>query len=171
MRRCLAALLVVAGCSSPSVEQFAGTTPVFDPLVFFTGHVTSWGVIEDRGAAPTSQITTDCRGVLESPDTLRMDQQLTEGGKTRTRTWRLRRVTPTHFEATADDIVGGASGYVAGRVFHWRYTLALEPGNSLKNVGFDQWMYFEEDGSMLNRATISKLGVTLAHVTEHFRHV
>ena len=99
-----------------------------------------------------------------------MVQHLTEGGGQQVRDWHLRRVTPTHFEATANDVVGTAEGDVAGRVFHWRYTLALDPGHALENVSMDQWMYLEEDGSMVNRATVSKLGVVLAEVTEHFTH-
>ena len=32
----------------------------------------------------------------------------------------------------------------------------------------DQWWYLLDDGSMLNRTIISKLGVVAAEVTEHF---
>jgi len=46
--------------------------------------------------------------------------------------------------------------------------LALEPGNPVKNVTMDQWWYLMDDGSLLNRTTIRKLGVILAEVTEHF---
>jgi len=35
----------------------------------------------------------------------------------------------------------------------------------------DQWWYLLDDGSMLNRTTISKFGVTLIEVSEHFAHV
>ena len=51
---------------------------------------------------------------------------------------------------------------------HWQWTLALHPGNPLTNVAMDQWWYLQADGSMLNRTIISKLGVVVAEVTEHF---
>jgi hypothetical protein len=49
------------------------------------------------------------------------------------------------------------------------YTLALRPGNPLANVRFKLWMYLQADGeTMINRVTISKLGVIVAQTTEHF---
>ena len=32
----------------------------------------------------------------------------------------------------------------------------------------DQWWYLLDDGSMLNRTTVRKLGVIVAEVSEHF---
>ena len=80
----------------------------------------------------------------------------------------MRRTGPGRFEATANDMVGAAIGKAAGPAFHWRWTLATEPGNSLKNVVLDQWWYLQADGSMLNRTTIRKVGFIAAEVTEHF---
>lgn len=98
-----------------------------------------------------------------------MTQRLVVGSQAPvTREWRLRKTSPGHFEATANDMVGKAEGEAAGRAFHWRWTLALSPGNALKNVTMDQWWYLEPDGSLLNRTTISKLGYIAAEVTEHF---
>jgi hypothetical protein len=83
----------------------------------------------------------------------------------------MRRVGQGAFEATANDIVGTARGKAAGRAFHWSWTLQTKPGNALYDVTMDQWMYLMDDGAMVNRTTISKLGLILAEVTEHFAHV
>ena len=166
----LATTLVLAGCATPSVQQFTGTTPVFDPVSFFTGHVTSWGVLEDRSGYPTEVITTDCQGEAEGADGLHMVQHLVQGKEDKTRDWHMRRLSPTRFEATANDVIGTAQGESAGRVFHWTFVLALRPGDGLANVTLDQWMYLQDDGSMINRDTVRKLGVVVAGVTEHFRH-
>ena len=68
-------------------------------------------------------------------------------------------------------MVGEAHGVAAGRAFHWTWTLALSPGNPLKNVTMDQWMYLMEGGAMMNHTTIRKLGVTVAQVSEVFQGV
>lgn len=164
----LSALLLLLGCSQPLPPgQIAG--PAFDPVRFFTGHVRSWGVLEDRGGQPTSVVTTDCVGVADGPDGLRMTQRLVVGTDAPvTRNWMMRRTAPGRFEATANDMVGTATGEAGGRSFHWQWTLALSPGNPLKNVTMDQWWYLQDDGSMLNRTTIRKLGVIAAEVSEHF---
>jgi len=165
------AVLLLGGCSRPMpVAAFQGAGPTLDPVRFFTGHVRSWGVLEDRSGQPTSVVTTDCRGDAEGADGLHMVQRLQVGADApTTRDWHMRRTAPGQFEATANDVVGTARGEQAGRAFHWQWTLALEPGNPVKNVTMDQWWYGQEDGSMLNRTTIRKFGFIVAEVTEHFQ--
>jgi len=161
----LAALLALAGCSKPMpIEGFAGTAPAFDPVVFWTGHTHSWGVVENRGGAPTEIVQTDCVGEAEGADGLHMRQTLTEGdGTVAHRDWHLRRMAPGRFEATANDMVGVAHGQAAGRVFHWDWVW-----NKAGGLAMQQWMYLMPDGTMMNRTVVTKLGVTVAQVSEQF---
>ena len=165
----LAVAFTLAACSRGlPVRDFAATTPVLDPLAFFTGHTHSWGVLENRSGQPTAFLTTDGEGQLQD-GLLHMQQRIAlSDGTVQHRDWQLRRTSPGRYEATANDMVGTAQGEAAGRAFHWRFTIALSPGNALKNVGFEQWMFLMEDGTLVNRTTISKLGVILAEVTEQF---
>lgn len=167
---CLALALICGGCS-PALPPAAIAGPEFDPVRFFTGHVQSWGVMENRSGEPTAVVTTDCTGTL-ADGTLAMVQTLQIGTDPRqTRTWSMHALGGGRYEATANDMVGPAIGVAAGRAFHWEWTLALEPGNALKNVTMGQWWYLQDDGSMLNRTVVSKLGVIAAEVTEVFRPV
>ena len=86
------------------------------------------------------------------------------------REWVLWRSGPDRFDATANDMVNTAKGTVDGRTFHWQWVLARSPGNALMNVTMSQWMYQMDDGSVMIRTTISKLGVILAEVSEQFIH-
>ncbi len=169
----LALCAVLTGCGKPQhVSQFNGTSPAFDPVAFWTGHIQSWGVVEDRGGAPSETIQTNCIGEPEGPAGLHLRQTLTESdGTVRHRDWHLRRTAPAAYSATANDMVGTAQGTAAGRAFHWDWTWASDPGNNLKNVIMHQWMYLMPDGTMLNRTTITKLGFTVAQVTERFARV
>ena len=166
----VAALLLLSTCSDPlPVSAFKDASPGLDPVRFFTGHVRSLGVLEDRSGQPTSIVTTDCTGTAEGPDGLHMVQHLQVGTEPpATRDWHMRRIAPGQYRATANDMVGEANGEASGRAFHWHWTLALSPGNSLENVTMEQWWYLEADGSLINRTTISKLGYIAAEVTEHF---
>ncbi len=164
------AFLVLGSCADPlPIERFAGEGPEFDPVRFFTGHVRSWGVIEDRSGAPTARVTTDCEGEAEGQDGLHMTQRLTiDDGPAQVREWHMRRIGPHRFEASANDMVGTASGEARGRTFHWRWILATRPGDPLGNVVMEQWMYLMDDGAMVNRTTVRKLGFILAEVSEQF---
>ncbi len=153
-----------------TVQSFHGTTPVFDPVAFWTGHTRSWGVVEDRSGVPTETIETDCVGTAEAGG-VHLVQTLTEGdGTVRHRDWHLRRAGPGRFTATANDMIGTAAGQAAGRVFHWDWAWATSPGDPLKDVTMHQWMYLMPDGTMMNRTVITKLGITIAQVSEQFRH-
>ncbi len=173
MRLYLLLPLLVAGCGHPlPLQHFANTAPAFDAIAFWTGHHRSWGVLENRAGAPTDTVVTDCVGTPEPGGSLHMAQTLTLGdGTVQHRDWHLRRVPGDAgaFIATANDMVGQAHGQASGRVFHWSWVLALSPGNPLKNVTMDQWMYLEEGGTMLNHTTITKLGLVVAQVSEQFQ--
>lgn len=165
-------LLALTGCAPAlPIDRFAGTAPAFDPLTFFTGHATSWGVIENRSGAPSDIVTTDCVGEADGPDGLRMVQHVTNAEGTTRREWHMRRLGGGRFEATANDMVGTATGEARGRVFHWTWTLATRPGASWRDVAFEQWMYLMDDGAMVNRTQVTKFGILLAQVTEQFHHV
>ena len=171
MRRLIPLVLfavLLTGCGNVfSVSDAGQGGPAFDPVRFFTGHVRSWGVMEDRGGQPTGIVTTDCQGVADGADGLRMTQRLLVSGEPTTREWRMRRTGPGRFEATANDMEWTAVGEASGRAFHWRWTLLLT-GKAVGSVDMDQWWYLQDDGSMLNRTTIRKVGVIVAEVSEHF---
>jgi hypothetical protein len=83
-------LVVLTGCTHRQpLHQFAGLTPVFDPMRFWMGHTHSWGVIENRDGSPSEIVTTDCIGTEDGPNALRLHQQLNfSTGKTMIRDWR-----------------------------------------------------------------------------------
>lgn len=166
---CLCILPLVFGCAaSLRPETFATTAPAFDPLVFWTGHTASWGVVENRDGEPTAIVTTATDATTEGSDSLHMIQHVHIHGKDALRDWHLRRLNHGQFEATANDMVGTARGTSSGRTFHWTWILATEPGNGLFNVTMDQWMYLADNGTLMNRTIITKLGVRLAEISEQF---
>ena len=82
--------------------------------------------------------------------------------------WRLRRHDDGRYTGRADDVVGEASGQVAGNALRWRYTLALPVDGRVWHVQFDDWMFLVDERVMLNRAVMSKFGVRLGEVTLAF---
>jgi hypothetical protein len=163
-------LLITSAAAETPHPEAADPTPIFDPLVFYTGHVRSWGVFENSSGAPTEIIRTECQGRMVHGE-LHMEQKLYFGWKPpQHRSWRMRRLDAHHFAATANDLVGVARGESRGNAFVWSFTLATKPGHPLFNVRMTQHMYLQPDGrTMINRDTIRKFGFLLAEVTEEFR--
>ena len=166
---CVLTGLLAAGCRTLQPESFAGNEPRFEPEKFFEGPTRSWGVIESRSGKPQSRFRTEMMGRREG-DVLVITQDFTfEDGHKQQRVFRVRRVDEHRYEATANDMVGVSRGLAYGNTFHWEYTIALSPRNPLTHIRFKLWMYLQADGeTMINRVTISKLGVILAETTEHF---
>jgi hypothetical protein len=170
---CLLPLLACVGCSSTLQPQaFKDQTPEIRPMQFFTGHTHSWGIVETGSGEPKERFETDAVGYIDADGSLHWPQRLTfADGKTQERDWVLRQTGHHTYEGTANDIAGTAKAEAYGNLFHLTFTLETSPGNSLKNVSMEEWMYLEHDGSIVNRVTVQKLGTTIGMVTEYFRRM
>lgn len=166
---CLCVAMLASGCAAPlRPEAFANTAPAFDPVTFWTGRTTSWGVIENRDGAPTSIITTSTEGTAEGAGGLHMVQHVIVNGKESVRDWHIRRLGAGQFDAAANDMAGTVRGAPSGRTLHWTWVLETKPGNRLFNITMEQWMYLSDNGMLLVRTIATKLGVRLAEISEQF---
>jgi hypothetical protein len=160
--------LALSACAGPQISDYAAETPVLDLRKYFTGTVDAWGVFTDRSGRVVKRFTVviDCQwqgdeGVLDEAFTY-------SDGTLQRRVWRLKALPNGRYEGRADDVVGMATGQTKGNAFQWQYTLALPVDGTVWQVQFDDWMYLMNDRVMLNKAVMSKLGVTLGEVTLSF---
>lgn len=162
-------LVSLSGCSSMKVEDFADTEPKFVLEDYFAGNVEAWGIFEDRFGRLRRSFTVAITGTLNA-DGLTLDERFcyADGEKDR-RVWHIRRLDEHRFEGRADDIVGVAEGHAYGKALNWRYRLDLPVGGRKIRVSFDDWMFLQEGGVLINRAKVTKFGVTLGEVTLFFR--
>ncbi len=64
---------------------------------------------------------------------------------------------------------GQAQGREVGDTFNSTYTIDLPmPDGDSMRVDFDDWMWLQEDGRLLNIAYMQRFGVTLGEVTIFF---
>ena len=176
LRRGLAVLgvLLAAACDATLPPEAFGNAggPDFRPERYFEGQTLSFGVFEAASGAPTSRFSTEATGRREG-DALVLDQTIRLGdGTVMQRSWRMRRVSDHRYVATAGPVQGIALGEAHGRHFHWIYTIALPPGDWLRTVRFEHWMYLADDGeTLVNRFAVSKLGIVVSRATEVFRRL
>lgn len=163
-----ATLALMTGCASPDIADYQGEKPALDLRTYFSGTVDAWGVFTDRSGKVVKRFTVvmDCtwqgdEGVLDEAFTY-------SDGTTQRRIWRVRKGPDGRYTGTADDVVGQAEGQARGNALRWRYTLALPVDGRVWHVDFDDWMYLMSEKVLLNRATMSKFGITLGEVTLSF---
>ena len=169
----LASILLVAGCAGMRPQDFAKTSTHFELDRYFVGHTRSWGVFENTHGAPRRYFTCDNRGVRDTAGDVVLTQHFHfSDGKTQMRVWHLHRVDATHWQGTANDMVGVAKGEGMGNAFYWEYTISVDRKNPMATVHIRQWIYQPEGtDSLMTRLVITKLGVTIFDVSEMIHRV
>lgn len=165
----LACALALAGCASPTPLDYAAEKPALDLQRYFNGDVVAHGIFSDRSGKVVRRFTVlmKCQWVGDEGT---LDEAFTySDGKTDRRIWRLKKLPGGRYSGTADDVVGTASGQVAGNAFQWNYTLRLPVDGKVYEVQFDDWMFLMDERVMLNRAVMSKFGIRLGEVTLAFQ--
>ena len=163
---------LLAGCSSPQINDYANEKPALDMRQYFNGTVDAYGVFTDRSGKIVKRFTVEmvCNWTGASgQETGVLDEYFTysDGTKDR-RVWTLQRGADGKYTGTAADVLGVANGEVKGNAFRWGYTLLLPVDGKTIEVQFDDWMYLMNDKVMLNKAEMSKFGIKLGEVTLTF---
>ena len=164
----LAGSAVLAGCASPQVSDYAQQRPKLELDRYFNGRIRAHGIFQKRGGEVVRRFTVvmDChwegnQGVLDEAFSY-------SDGSTQRRVWRLTKHADGRYTGRADDVVGEAEGQESGNAFRWHYTLRLPVDGKDYDVQFDDWMFLVDERVMLNRATMSKFGITLGEVLLSF---
>lgn len=160
--------LIITGCSSMKPEDFAKNEPKFDLFDYFEGQTQAWGIFEDRFGTVRRQFQVAINGTVEG-NLLILDERFdySDGGKDK-RVWAIRQNGENIFEGTASDVVGVAKGISAGNALNWAYDLDLKVGDSTVRVRFDDWMFLQKGGVLINRAQVSKWGINIGKVSLFF---
>lgn len=162
------AALGLSGCASPSIEDYAEEKPALDLRQYFNGKVDAWGIFTDRQGKVVKRFTVDMTCTWQGEQGVLDEQFAYSDGTQERRVWRLTHLGNGHYQGTAGDVVGIASGQTRGHAFRWGYTLALPVDGRVLHVSMDDWMYLMNERVMLNKARMSKWGVHLGDVTLSF---
>ncbi len=139
------------------IEDYRNSQPQFELNEYFLGNVRAWGIFQERGGLVKRQFTVDIVGKVENEELILEEDFNFRDGEQSRRVWRIRKLDEHHYEGRADDVVGIAKGISYGNALHWKYDLNLNVGERTLKVHFDDWMPLQEDGVLLNRATMSKI--------------
>jgi hypothetical protein len=170
MRAALVSLLLLplTGCATMSPKDFQDATPALVMEDYFQGETHAWGLFEDRFGKVRRQFTVAITGTWDGT-VLTLDERFTYAdGETDRRVWRLTKTGEKTFEGRADDVIGVARGEVEGNAFRFRYDMDLPVGGSTWRVHFDDWMFLQPGGVVLNRADVTRWGLEIGRVTLSF---
>ena len=81
------------------------------------------------------------------------------------KTWVLTRTGPSTWSGTREDVIGTAHGAQEGARLRLTYDAKLPVNGGIVAVTFNDLLELRADGTVLNKAVVSKLGVKLGDVT------
>jgi hypothetical protein len=172
MRSLIGSLLItlsLTGCSSMKPQDFEESRPKLILFDYFEGKTSAWGIFEDRFGNIRRQFQVDIEGLIKG-NVLILDERFEyDDGEKDRRTWRIRKTGNETFEGEADDVIGTAKGVAKGNSLHWEYFLNLKVKDSSYKVHFDDWMFLQPGGVLINRARLSKWGIDIGYVMLFFK--
>lgn len=165
------ALSLVACASPPTPADYAQQLPTLDLKRYFNGELVAQGLFTDRAGKVQRRFVVALTAQWQGPVGTLNERFTYSDGQRETRVWTLTDLGGGRYSGRAADVVGEAQGHAAGNALQWRYTLRLPVDGRTYEVQFDDWMFLMDDEVMINKAVMSKFGVTLGEVTIAFRRL
>jgi hypothetical protein len=165
----LLTVVALTGCAGVDVSTYRNERPVLKLEEYFNGTIDGWGMFQKRDGTVVKRFKVVVEASWEGDQGV-LDEQFTySDGTKQQRIWRLTRTGDDEYTGTADDVVGSARGRVSGNALQWAYILRLPLGEEVYEVNFDDWMYLQEEGVLLNRSVMKKFGFHLGEVLLFFK--
>jgi len=165
----MAIATVLLGCNNMDLQRFAQRSPALVLEDYFDGKLLAWGIFVDRFGNLRREFKVEIEGTFADRTLELVEHFAYADGETDTRIWRITPKPGGRYEGRADDVIGLASGAVQGNALHWEYDVELPIGGRNWQVHFDDWMFRQDERTVINRATVSKLGFTPGEVIIFFR--
>ena len=160
-------LLILASCSVDLADYQKEKKP-FDIKSYFSGDIVAWGMIQDYSNKVNRRFCVEIKGTWEANEGTLAEKFYYNDGEISYRNWQLTKKANGTYLGTAEDVVGTAIGKHQGFAFQFTYDLLLKIDDETYQVSMDDWMYQIDDYRVMNKTTISKLGIDVAEVTLFF---
>lgn len=164
----LLAVTTISGCTGMKPTDFKNANPTLRIETYFQGKTQAWGIFEDRFGTLRRQFTVDIDGSWDGKELVLDERFQYSDGETDRRVWTIRKTGAHSYEGNADDVIGVARGEAYGNALNWQYDMDLKVGGTGLRVHFNDWMFLQPSGVVLNRAKVSKLGIEIGTVTLAF---
>jgi hypothetical protein len=161
-------VIQLTACSA-DLSDYADTQPKFDLFGYFEGEVKAWGMVQDRSGKQNRRFEVDLVGTVEGNILTLHEDFIFDDGEESTRIWTITRLSDNTYQGQADDIVGIAVGEEVGNALRWSYDFELPRGDSTVVVGFDDWLYRQDDDHLFNLTSIRKFGIEFGRLTLFFQ--
>ena len=166
----LSLVVLLAGCSvfvpGMKPEDFKDKALKLVPEEYFSGPTRGHGVFFNRFRNLKTSFIVDLVGSWDGNKILSLKESLRyEDGTKSDRTFTITKLSDHEYSVEMADLDGPGKIEVFGNCMRWSYRLRQDVGGGkIVTLTFDDWMFLQEDGVILNRAYASKFGIDLGEV-------
>lgn len=154
------ALGLLGACASPPQITPESGVPALHLEEFFVGNSSGEGAFTNGFTGERREFRVEIVGSLTGDElTLVEDFVYADGEKDR-KTWRLQRTGPGRYSGTREDVEGLAQAFTENGQVRLEYTVKLAGWR----LDFADVLALRADGTLLNRAIVSKWGVRVGRV-------
>lgn len=157
-------LLLLSGCSQ-SLDDYQQIQPKLTLPGFFTGSSQAFGVLQNWRGQQTLHFSAELCGQWQGNrgDLYEIFQY--SDGRTDKRHWQLQVAENGEISGSAEDVIGQASGRIAGNTLYWEYVLRIPQTDGSIDVAVKDWLYLVTPQQLVNRSTLHKFGLTVGELT------
>jgi len=166
----LTALLIGAvvrhltGFASQKHSEYAGNSPTLVLPRDLAGEMVCEGLIFGPTGRVTSRFRADFTITWDGPEGIMAEHFHYDDGTTQEREWRLTVAPDGSLRTEADDVIGTGTGRVEGNALGLRYKIRLPVENGGHVLDAVDWMYLNDNGTILNRSQFRKYGIKVAEL-------
>ncbi len=163
--------LLLSGCSSISVDDYADRSTKLKPQEFFNGKLCADGVVRDWRGRQIRQFNAQILASWDDKGVGTLDETFDFDDGRETRVWTLTPDSKGGLRASASDVPKETRMTYAGNTIHMAYTLRYgEPGDTI-DLSMDDWMFQVADGVVVNETRMSKWGIGVGQILLVMRQV
>ncbi len=159
---------LIFDCGSQSVDSYAGESPTLDLRDYLNGSLVAAGVFFGLSGRVERRFTVAMTGRWSGNKGQLEEQFHYDNGETDERCWHLDFLNDRDFTATAHDVEGVATGAQCGNAAAMRYRLRVPRSKGEIVVAMEDWFYLMDDGTLINKAQMSKFGLKVGELFVSF---
>ncbi|KKO49630.1 lipoprotein [Arsukibacterium sp. MJ3] len=157
-------LTAISGCSQ-SISDYKQLTPALSLDQFLLGSGKAYGVMHDWQGKQGVRFVADLCGEWQQGQGDLYEVFYFSDGRIEQRHWQLSQNSDGQVKGTAGDVVGEATGQLAGNSLYWEYVLRIPYDGDTLDVTVKDWLHLVDDNNLINRTTLHKFGFKVAELT------
>ncbi|GAA2853015.1 uncharacterized protein DUF3833 [Aminobacter aminovorans] len=115
------------------------------------------------------KFTVDLMGKWNGKTLTLVEDFAYDDGERDRKTWRFERVARGKYRGTREDVIGETLVTISGNTARFSYLVDLDASNKSNRVRFYDTMRLQDDGTVLNKALVTKFGLPVALTRVEFR--